>query len=47
VDVVGARRAGLGAVLLDSANLYEDADCVRVRSLAQLVERLRADRAHD
>jgi len=43
---VGARRAGLSAVLLDSANLYEDADCVRVRTLAQLVERIRAERAH-
>jgi HAD superfamily hydrolase (TIGR01549 family) len=38
VDVVGARRAGLGAVLLDSAGLYEDADCVRVRTLGELVE---------
>jgi HAD superfamily hydrolase (TIGR01549 family) len=46
VDVVGARRAGLDAVLLDSANLYEDADCVRVHTLAQLVERIRAARAH-
>lgn len=46
VDVVGARRAGLGAVLLDPANLYEHADCVRVRTLAQLVERVRAERAH-
>jgi HAD superfamily hydrolase (TIGR01509 family) len=46
VDVVGARRAGLGAVLLDSANLYEDADCVRVHTLAQLIERIRAERAH-
>lgn len=46
VDVVGARRAGLDAVLLDSANLYEDADCVRVHTLAQLVERIRAERAH-
>jgi HAD superfamily hydrolase (TIGR01509 family) len=46
VDVVGARRAGLGAILLDSANLYPDADCVRVRTLAQLVERICAERAH-
>jgi HAD superfamily hydrolase (TIGR01549 family) len=45
VDVVGARRAGLGAILLDSANLYADADCVRVRTLAQLVDRVRAMRA--
>jgi HAD superfamily hydrolase (TIGR01549 family) len=46
VDVVGARRAGLDAVLLDSANLYEDADCARVHTLAELVERIRAERAH-
>ena len=46
VDVVGARGAGLGAILLDSANLYEDADCVRVRTLAQLVDHIRAVRAH-
>jgi HAD superfamily hydrolase (TIGR01509 family) len=46
VDVVGARRAGLAAILLDSANLYEDADCPRVRTLAELVERIRAERAH-
>ena len=46
VDIVGARAAGLGAVLLDSANLYEDADCVRVRTLAQLVDHIRAARAH-
>jgi HAD superfamily hydrolase (TIGR01509 family) len=45
VDVVGARRAGLGAILLDPANLYADADCARVRTLAQLVERIRAARA--
>ena len=36
VDVVGARRAGLGAILLDAAGLYETADCPRVRTLAQL-----------
>ena len=46
VDVVGARGAGLGAILLDAANLYEDADCVRVRTLAQLVAHIRAVRAH-
>jgi len=37
VDVVGARNAGLRAVLLDAAGLYEDADCVRVRNLDELV----------
>lgn len=40
VDVVGARRAGLGAILLDAADLYPGADCVRIRSLPELVTRL-------
>jgi HAD superfamily hydrolase (TIGR01549 family) len=40
VDVAGARAAGLRAVLLDQANLYEDVDCPRVRSLADLVNRI-------
>ena len=40
VDVIGARNAGLRGVLLDEAGLYADADCVRVSSLAQLVERI-------
>lgn len=35
-DVVGARAAGLRAVLLDMADLYRDHDCERVRSLADL-----------
>lgn len=39
VDVIGARRAGLhDAVLFDMADLYEDVDCPRVRSLGALVE---------
>jgi putative hydrolase of the HAD superfamily len=38
VDVVGARAAGITPVLLDAAGLYGDADCVRVRSLAELVD---------
>ena len=38
VDVVGARAAGLRAVLLDEAGLYTDADCRRLQSLAELVE---------
>ncbi len=37
VDVLGARAAGLSAVLLDSAGLYADHDCERVRSLGELV----------
>lgn len=40
VDVVGARAAGLRGVLLDEAGLYLDADCPRVASLAELVERI-------
>jgi len=39
-DVVGARRAGLRAVLLDLAGLYHDHDCERVASLAELADRL-------
>jgi putative hydrolase of the HAD superfamily len=40
VDVVGARAAGLRAVLLDAAGLSPDADCARVRSLGELADRL-------
>jgi HAD superfamily hydrolase (TIGR01549 family) len=36
VDVVGARSAGLRAVLLDAAGLYPDVDCPRVRALPEL-----------
>lgn len=36
VDVVGARTAGIQAVLLDEADLRPDADCPRVRSLDEL-----------
>jgi putative hydrolase of the HAD superfamily len=36
VDVVGARAAGITPVLFDVADLYPDADCLRVRSLADL-----------
>jgi len=37
VDVVGARRAGLQAILLDAAGLYEGYDCERVSTLDALV----------
>ncbi len=40
VDVVGARAAGLRGVLLDPQGLYEDADCPRVRSLADLADQV-------
>jgi HAD superfamily hydrolase (TIGR01549 family) len=42
IDVVGARAAGLPAVLLDSAGLYRDADCPRVQSLPEFADRLLA-----
>jgi HAD superfamily hydrolase (TIGR01549 family) len=38
VDVVGARAAGLRAVLLDPHGLYPDHDCVRVPSLTALAD---------
>ena len=41
VDVVGARAAGLGAVLFDAADLYQGYDCPRVRSLGELVQGLK------
>jgi putative hydrolase of the HAD superfamily len=37
IDVVGARAAGLRAVLLDTAGLYPNADCPRIRALGELV----------
>ena len=40
VDVAGARAAGITPALLDAANLYPECDCLRVRSLAALVEAL-------
>ena len=42
VDIVGARAAGLRGVLLDETGLHYDADCDRVASLAELVERVRS-----
>jgi putative hydrolase of the HAD superfamily len=39
-DVVGARAAGLRAVLLDMAGLYVDHDCDRVASLGELADLL-------
>jgi putative hydrolase of the HAD superfamily len=36
VDVVGARAAGITPVLFDVADLYPDADCLRVHSLTEL-----------
>ena len=42
VDVVGARAAGIRAVLLDEGALYPDADCPRVTALSELVEQIDA-----
>jgi HAD superfamily hydrolase (TIGR01549 family) len=40
IDVVGARSAGIPAVLLDAAGLYDRTDCPRVRSLTEFADRL-------
>ena len=42
IDVVGARAAGLTPALLDVGGLYPDCDCLRVRSLRELVDVLSA-----
>ncbi len=42
IDVVGARAAGIRPVLLDAADLYRDHDCMRVRSLTEFVQRIKA-----
>jgi len=40
IDVIGARAAGLSAVLLDAAGVYADVDCPRVASLPEFVDAL-------
>ena len=40
IDVRGARSAGLQAILVDEGNLYRDADCPRVRTIAELPDLL-------
>ena len=42
IDVIGARAAGLSAVLLDAAGVYADVDCPRVASLPEFVDQLLA-----
>ena len=37
VDVAGARAAAITPVLLDVGGLYPECDCLRVRSLTELV----------
>jgi len=44
VDVLGARAAGMAACLLDPTGSYEDADCPRVASLAELLGHLTGSR---
>src|SRR5207253_9953792 len=41
IDVTGARHAGLQAILVDEADLHNDADCTRIRSIAELPQLLR------
>jgi putative hydrolase of the HAD superfamily len=36
IDVVGARDAGLHAILIDERDLYRDAACPRIRSIEEL-----------
>lgn len=42
IDVVGARAAGIRPVLLDAADLYREHECMRVRSLPEFVQRIKA-----
>jgi putative hydrolase of the HAD superfamily len=42
IDVAGARSAGLHAILVDERDLYRDADCPRIRSIAKLPEVIEA-----
>jgi HAD superfamily hydrolase (TIGR01549 family) len=44
IDVVGARAAGLPAVLLDTAGIYGEVDCPRVLSLTEYADGLIAGR---
>jgi HAD superfamily hydrolase (TIGR01549 family) len=44
IDIVGARAAGLPAVLLDSASVYEGVDCGRVASMTELTDGVLAGR---
>ena len=41
IDVAGARNAGITPVLVDERDLYPDADCPRIRSVAELPQLLR------
>jgi HAD superfamily hydrolase (TIGR01509 family) len=41
IDVVGARSAGLHAIMLDPADLYPECDAPRIRSISELIEALK------
>jgi len=41
-DVAGARAAGVRPVLIDPYDLHADADCLRARSLAAVLDMLPA-----
>ena len=41
IDVVGARAAGVHAILLDEAGLYGDVDCPRVATLGEVLPLVR------
>jgi putative hydrolase of the HAD superfamily len=43
VDVVGARAAGLRAILFDASGLYAAFDCPKVRHLQELADRIAAN----
>ncbi|HSL21471.1 MAG TPA: HAD-IA family hydrolase [Vicinamibacterales bacterium] len=45
VDVAGARAAGLQPLLVDAGDLYAEADCPRIRSIAELPAYLRGLRS--
>ena len=44
VDIVGARAAGLRAVLLDRAGIYPEYDCSRIATLDELADGLKESR---
>ena len=38
IDVVGARRAGMHAVLIDPIDCWTDVDAPRIRALSELLD---------
>jgi FMN phosphatase YigB (HAD superfamily) len=37
IDVIGARAAGLAAILIDETGGYADVDCARIAALSELL----------